>query len=201
VSDAERWKLLASEHVLTDTWIRLRADDCVTSSGVRVSPYYVLEQPPWVSIFAVDVHNQVLLIEEYHHGAGVTGVGLPGGAVHARSETPAEAAARELLEETGYTAGQLDAVGNVWANWGNQDNVVHMFVASKCVSTGTQRLDESENIHVTLVPLSKFNPDLLQQAYHRLNAYMAQKVTASGRGLKNGTGDMTSSITDQGEQR
>jgi hypothetical protein len=35
------WKVLRSRYVLSDRWIKVRADDCVTSDGTKVSPYYV----------------------------------------------------------------------------------------------------------------------------------------------------------------
>jgi hypothetical protein len=37
-----------SPAVLRDRWIDVRADDCITSAGVKVSPYYVLTYPDWV---------------------------------------------------------------------------------------------------------------------------------------------------------
>jgi hypothetical protein len=35
------WKVLRSRYVLSDRWIKVRADDCVTIDGTKVSPYYV----------------------------------------------------------------------------------------------------------------------------------------------------------------
>ena len=67
------------------------------------------------------------------------------------NESPADAAARELLEETGYRAGSVELLGRTRPNPALQNNWLHTFVARDCVSTGSQKLDGSEHIGVRLV--------------------------------------------------
>jgi 8-oxo-dGTP pyrophosphatase MutT (NUDIX family) len=169
----EPWSVEDSSRIVDDRWIRIRADSCRRSNGAAVDPYYVLENPEWVSIVAVTVSGDVILISEYHHGAGVVGIGLPGGTVDASDETPLAAARRELLEETGYVAADMISIGSAFANWANQTNRVHFFLASECVTVAPQSLDENEEIEISLVQLDDFSPMLLQQSFHLANALLA----------------------------
>jgi ADP-ribose pyrophosphatase len=171
--DSMAWEIESSRLVVRDRWLSLRADRCISPSGVVIDPYYVQEPADWVSVFALDTARRVLLVREYHHGARIVAPGLPGGAAEPGESSPAAAAARELVEETGYEAGELHELGSCWANWNSQTNLVHFFLALDCEPTGVTRFDASEDVRLTLVPLAEFRADSLDQGYHRLTAFMA----------------------------
>jgi len=180
------WTVSSSTNVVRNQWISLRADNCVTPSQIEVAPYYVLEYPDWVSIFALNSAGEVIRVSEYHHGAGVYGFGLPGGSLADESESPEAAAVRELHEETGFVAAKLVNLGAVWANWGNHTNRVHMFLATDCYLSGQSSPDESESISVETVSIHELRGHELAQAYHRLNFYMAMdQLRNSGAELAN----------------
>jgi len=60
-------------------------------------------------IVATDTQGQVLTLREYKYAANETFLTLPAGQIDA-GEAPEEAAARELLEETGYGGGSFEVV-------------------------------------------------------------------------------------------
>jgi ADP-ribose pyrophosphatase len=66
-------------------------------------------------------------------------------------ETPKESAFRELKEETGYSAGQLVSMGS-FHPLSRSTQQAHLFFA-KGLKKGTQRLEETEQINVKLVPV------------------------------------------------
>lgn len=132
--ELQTWRVERSHYVVDDRWLRLRADFCVRTDGTPAAPYYVVDARPWVSILAV-YDGRVIVIDEYHHGAGVIGPGLPGGAVEA-GESTATAAVRELEEETGFQARNIVELGSAWANWGSHSNRVHYMYASECEPGG-----------------------------------------------------------------
>ncbi|MDQ0641879.1 NUDIX hydrolase [Microbacterium murale] len=165
------WQTISSETILADRWIRLRADECVDAAGRTISPYYVLEPSEWISVLAVDLDGAVIVVEEYRHGAGIVALGTIGGAVEP-GEEPRDAAARELLEETGYEAQEIVDLGATWANFGNHTNHVHHFLARGCARVAAQDLDDSELITVRILPLAGLG-EHLQQSYHQLTWYKA----------------------------
>lgn len=100
------WTVRSSRVVLRDRWIHVRADDCEGPDGTTISPYYVLEYPDFVHVVAITSSDEILLIRQYRHGAGIVSLELPGGAQD-KTDVSAEAAGlRELLEETGF-AGEV----------------------------------------------------------------------------------------------
>lgn len=160
----------------------LRADECRRSDGTRIGPIYVIETPiDAVNVLAVTTRNEVVMVREYHHATQIVGLGIVGGGIEV-GENPEEAVRRELLEETGYVAGELHLLGTTYMNWRTQTNRVHHFVALDCELAGPQSLDEFEEIEVVLTPLEAFDPMVLQQSYHLANALLASPHLAARRG-------------------
>ncbi|MCS3444476.1 NUDIX hydrolase [Microbacterium phyllosphaerae] len=168
------WRVVDSETVVADRWIRVRADDCRDADDRRIAPYYVLEYGDWISVLALDADGHAILVEEYRHGAGIVAVGTIGGGMES-GESPIGAAARELREETGYEAGEIVELGSTWANFGNHTNRVHHFLARDCVRVAEQELDDSEAIAVHVVSLDGLG-DHLAQSYHQLTWYKAMEL-------------------------
>ena len=71
------WKLISSEYLVSDRWLRLRADKCQLPSSKIIEPYYVLEYPTWVNVVAVTPQNEVVLVRLYRHGIGRTVLEIP----------------------------------------------------------------------------------------------------------------------------
>jgi 8-oxo-dGTP pyrophosphatase MutT (NUDIX family) len=108
----------------------------------------------WVNVVAITDDDHVVMIRQYRHGsAGVT-LEIPGGIVDA-GESPTQAAARELLEETGYTPRSMRKLGEVNPNPALFRNRVHTFLAEGCTCTAEVDNDEHEETLVVLVPRSE----------------------------------------------
>lgn len=69
-------------------------------------------------------------------------------------EDPAECAARELTEETGYQAGALTHLATFHTSPGLSDERMHAFVATDLRPVG-QRLEPDEDIQVHLLPVAR----------------------------------------------
>lgn len=171
--DPAPWTTVARTTLVDDRWLRLHADECQDSSGRTIAPYYVMEYADWVSVLAVDTNDKAIVVEEYRHGAEIVAIGAIGGGVEA-AERPQDAASRELLEEIGCVADEIIALGATWANFGNQTNQVHHFLALNCRQVGKQSLDESESIAVHTRELDGLGVQLAQ-SYHQLTWYKAME--------------------------
>lgn len=93
------------------------------------SPYYVLKQPDCVSILALTEGGELLLVRQYRPALERESLELPSGHVEG-NETPAEAAHRELIEETGYRANHLELMGNLITDTGRLGNRLWCFSAT-----------------------------------------------------------------------
>lgn len=170
------WHKIASKWIVRDQWISLRADTCQIANGHVIEPYYVIEERDWVHVFAQDEHGKVLLVTQFRYAAGVECTELPGGVVDA-GEEPLDAARRELLEETGYGAAQWRKIGQVFANPARQTNAVHLYLASGLSVHGEQRLDQTEEIAVTVASVDEIKAMIasgeFSQSLHIASFYMS----------------------------
>lgn len=68
---------------------------------------------------------------------------------------PLEGARRELMEETGYSAGNMIEVGRIYPNPAIQHNTLFCYLATDVELTGSQHFDETEELEVHLVKLDE----------------------------------------------
>ena len=148
------WTIQSSRQVLKDRWIDVRADDCVTSEGHSISPYYVLSYPDWVHVVAIDDDSSVLLLEQYRHGLGIVSLEVPGGGRDA-GETPLEAGKRELIEETGFKARHWHYCGRLAPNPAMQTNYSHIVLATGLEECQAPLNDPSERVVLHHIPLTE----------------------------------------------
>lgn len=83
----------------------------------------------WVNVIPVTDEGGIILIRQFRHGIEETTVEIPGGGIDSPDEKPIKAAARELLEETGYTARTWEYLGTVTPNPAILDNYCHTYLA------------------------------------------------------------------------
>ncbi len=148
------WSVKSSKIILEDHWIKVRTDECVTSDGVVITPYYVLEYPDWVHMVVVNNKNQILIIEQYRHGLKKVLFELPCGTQEGKDKSPLEAARRELLEETGYTGDFIHA-GQVSPNPATHSNIIHVFLVVNPVRKAQSHNDPTEVLNYAFVDVEK----------------------------------------------
>jgi 8-oxo-dGTP pyrophosphatase MutT (NUDIX family) len=107
-------------------------------SGERF-PFYRIDSADWVNVVPLTREGHVVMIRQYRHGTREVTLEVPGGMVDP-GESPVAAAARELLEETGYRAERVEPIGHVSPNPALFGNRLHAFVAR-----GAERVAEIHN--------------------------------------------------------
>jgi ADP-ribose pyrophosphatase len=95
----------------------------------------------------------VVMIRQYRHGSHRVSLEIPGGLVE--KEDPADAAIRELAEETGYEGNSVSFLGCVSPNPALFDNLCHTYLVEGAQKTRALSLDAGEDIEVELVPLTR----------------------------------------------
>lgn len=104
--------------------------------------YVAMHAPDWVMVIPV-LGDDFLLVRQWRHAARSLTTEFPGG-VRDGDEDPAETAARELLEETGFRAGSLTCLGVCNPNPALFSNRFYCFLARDLIPTGAQHLDADE---------------------------------------------------------
>lgn len=105
-------------------------------------------------IIAIDPDDHVILVEQYRVPLGRACIELPAGLIgdETEGEDPADAAARELEEETGYRAGRIELLGEFHSSPGMVSESFTLLRAHDLTRVGPGGGTESEQITVHRVP-------------------------------------------------
>lgn len=142
-----------SRHGTELRWIVNRETILNTATG-KTTTRGTIRHPAICVIVPFLADDQIVLMRQYRYAANEILWELPAGTLGGReqdgrmiaTETPAECAARELLEETGYEAAQIEQTCECYAMPGMSDELMHVFFARELVQR-EQSLDDDEMIY------------------------------------------------------
>ena len=172
--DLRPWEILGSETVFSDRWLTHTMEHVRLPSGYEISQYHVLDQNDFCLIVPITATREVPLVRQYKHGARDVVLQFPAGLVD-EGETPQAAAARELLEETGY-AGRAMAAGSLLASPGRNRNLGHVFVVADAEQVSEPVPEETEQIEVVLTPLAQLPRLIAEGAMRDLGSLAAYSL-------------------------
>ena len=148
-------RVISSREVYRGPVFSVTTDDVLEPTGVRARRD-VVRHSGSVVILAVDENRRepsVLLERQYRHAAGRLLYELPAGRID-EGEKPLRAAKRELLEETGYSAGSWKRILYFWASPGFVDETMSVYLARNLLG-GTAQPEDDEVIQIQFLPLKK----------------------------------------------
>jgi ADP-ribose pyrophosphatase len=155
------WPCIRSQSVQSFRVFSIRADTTISPRTGAENDFYVIETRDWVNIIPITADHQVVMVRQYRHGSREVTLEIPGGLVDPE-DTPEKAAARELLEETGYQAEELMKIGSVNPNPAIFNNRCYTFVARNVTKLRDPVPDQTEDIEVVLIPLVDI-PELIRK--------------------------------------
>ena len=137
----------------------------VTSSAPdgRENIFVRLDSPDWVNVVCViknkEGEDSFLMVRQFRHGSSSITMEFPAGLID-KGEKPEEAAKRELLEETGYSAEKFILIGTANPDPAFMNNTSYTYFAVNPVKSSGQSLDEDELIDVKIVPVKEFENNM-----------------------------------------
>lgn len=154
---AIEWQELGRERIASYDVFGVSESRARSPRTGQVMSFNVVEMADCVQVVPVTATGGVVMVRQYRHGAAMPSLEFPAGRMEA-GESPVEAAARELLEETGFTAEAIAFMQTVRPDPAILTNRIHVLAASACVHASEPTQDEGEAVHVHIV-----SPDEVDQ--------------------------------------
>ncbi|GAA3220174.1 NUDIX hydrolase [Pseudonocardia petroleophila] len=161
-----RWVVAGERQVYANEWVTVDLAEVGLPSGERFEHHVVTMKPAAMTVVLDDVGERVLMAWRHRFAPDVWNWELPGGLLDP-GETPAETAAREVEEETGYRPRSVEHLVTFEPNVGMVRNAHHVFLAR-----GAEKVAEATELNegtFEWVPLADV-PELIR----------TQKIVNSG---------------------
>ncbi|AEA26548.1 NUDIX hydrolase [Pseudonocardia dioxanivorans CB1190] len=155
--DAQRWTVHSERPVYENEWVTVGLADISMPSGERFEHHTVMLPPAAMTVVLDDAAEHVLLAWRHRFVPDVWNWELPGGLLE-ENESPAETAAREVEEETGYRTRSIEHLVTFEPMIGMVRNAHHVFL-----SRGAERVGEAVEVNegrFEWVPLAQV-PELI----------------------------------------
>lgn len=104
-----------------------------------------------VCVVPLTENGEIILEKQFRYPFSEVITEIPAGKMDHEGENPEEAARRELLEETGFTARELIFIGTYYPSPAILSEKIYMYVA-KGLEKHSQKLDEDEFLDVFTIP-------------------------------------------------
>jgi len=154
-----RAKILRSEIIYKGPVFGVRRDEVLEPGGIRTTRE-VVTHPGSVVVLPLLPDGRILLVRQYRHATRQFLWELVAGRIE-RGENPRQAAARELLEETGYRAKRYRVFLDIFPTPGFLEERMYILLAQGLTS-GDARPEEDEKISSRV-----FNRSQLRQMIRR----------------------------------
>ena len=132
---------METQRVYEGNILNLRVDKISFSNG-NVGTREIVEHDDCVCMVPIDNQNNVVLVSQYRKSVEETLLEVPAGGVET-GELSEDAVLRELQEETGYTADNLQLLSSFWTTPGFCTELMHSYLATG-LRESTRQGDEDE---------------------------------------------------------
>jgi ADP-ribose pyrophosphatase len=145
---SEDIRQLSSRTVYSNPWMTVREDDIRFPDG-HEGIYGVVEKPDYALIVPIHDDGRIQMVQQYRYTVGARFWEFPQGTAQGQPDIDPEALARaELEEETGFRAGRMERVAQLFQAYGYSNQAFNGFLARDLVP-GVMKRDVEEQGMVT----------------------------------------------------
>jgi ADP-ribose pyrophosphatase len=147
-----QWKIISEKNILKAELFNVKEIKIKDDEG-KIKTHHEAQRTPVVSVFPLTSKNEIYLISQYRSMLKATVLEAVAGYVK-KNENTIEAARRELKEEAGIEAAQLEEIARIQMAGSVFKGTVNLFLA-KGLEVGKSSPEEDEEIILLKMPLSE----------------------------------------------
>lgn len=157
MSDEHRlWEQVGADEVVHDGWLKIHRRTYRLPDG-RTVEWDMHAGGETVAVLALTPEHRLVMVRQFRPGPDKVVLSLPGGMVDP-GETPLDAGERELREETGYRAGQVELVVSAIRNASPFHR--HVLIARDCTPGHALDLDDYEDCEPVVMEVADVRAEL-----------------------------------------
>ena len=141
---------VSSEEIYNGIIVHLYRDTVRLPNG-KLATREVMRHPGAVCVVPLTENGEVLMVRQFRHPFSTVLLEAPAGKIDP-GEMPEDCARRELSEETGAEADELEYIGDYYPSVAVLDENIRLFIARKLTFFG-EHTDEDEFLRVDRIPL------------------------------------------------
>lgn len=162
-------KTICSERIYEGAIINLRKDEVSVVNGVSYRE--IIEHNGGAVIAAVTDDGKMVMVRQYRKPAERVMLEVPAGKIDP-GEKPLQAAVRELKEETGYVADEVEFLTDFYPSVGYSEEVLYLFLCTK-LTPGETDFDDNEAIDIELIPVEELADMVMEGRIHDAKTMLA----------------------------
>lgn len=147
------WQTISSKKVYENPWIVVQEDQIINPSGNPGIYGKVMFKNLAIAVMPLDQENHTWLVGQHRYTLNQYSWELPMGGVPF-DENIIQGAQRELLEETGITAGKWTQLLKMHTSNSVTDELAYTFIAED-LTIGEPQFDDTEDLQISRLPLSE----------------------------------------------
>ena len=127
-------------------------DEVLLRNG-KVGQRIRIDHPEAAAVIPFVSENEILMVRQYRYALGREMLEIPAGKLDP-GETPEQGAERELLEETGFQAGELRHIYTYAPAIGYSNELIHIF-SGRALKKVSRSIDDAEISSLEVLPLDE----------------------------------------------
>lgn len=162
--------------------IDLQIEEVELPNG-RTSTREIIKHPGAVAILPITKEGKLVLVRQYRKALDKVIVEIPAGKLE-KGEEPLASAKRELEEETGYKANELDFIVSFYTSPGFANEIIYLYITDQ-LEKGHSAPDEDEFLDVMEVSLEEAEEMVRNEIIHDVKTVFAvqyMKMREVGKG-------------------
>ena len=141
-------KVLRREPIFQGKVVDLSVEQIELPNG-KTTELEIIRHPGAAAMVPLTADNEVVMVRQFRYATGSWLLEVPAGKLDP-GEAPEACAARELEEEIGFTAGEVQPLGWIWTTPGFTDEKIWLYLC-RDLSPGRQELQSDEVLTVETV--------------------------------------------------